>query len=98
MGQKQRILMARAVYCNPDFVIMDEATNSLDAENERLIMQQMRHFVRDRTVLIVAHRLSTIQFADNIVVLHRGRVAEQGSHAELLARKGRYYQLVKQQM
>jgi len=98
MGQKQRVLMARAVYGDPEFVIMDEATNSLDAENERTIMDGLAHFFTNRTVLIVAHRLSTIQSADNIVVLHQGKVAEQGTHAELLARRGRYHQLIKQQM
>ncbi len=98
MGQKQRILMARAIYKNPEYVFMDEATNSLDAGNETLIMDALQHFFRGRTVIIVAHRLSTIQFADNIIVLHQGEVAEQGSHEELLQRKGRYYKLVNQQL
>ncbi|SEQ97162.1 peptidase domain-containing ABC transporter [Neolewinella agarilytica] len=98
MGQKQRILMARAVYKDPEYVLMDEATNSLDAENERNIMEALQRFFHGRTVIIVAHRLSTIQFADNIIVLHKGRVAEQGSHEELLARRGRYFELIKKQM
>jgi ATP-binding cassette subfamily B protein len=98
MGQKQRILMARAIYKNTVYVFMDEATNSLDAGNETLIMDALQHFFQGRTVIIVAHRLSTIQFADNIIVLHQGEVAEQGSHDELLQRKGRYYQLINQQL
>jgi ATP-binding cassette subfamily B protein len=98
MGQKQRILMARAIYKNPEYVFMDEATNSLDAGNETLIMEALQHFFQGRTVIIVAHRLSTIQFADNIIVLHQGEVAEQGSHEELLKEKGRYYQLINQQL
>ena len=98
MGQKQRILMARAVYKDPEYVLMDEATNSLDAENERNIMEALQRFFHGRTVIIVAHRLSTIQFADNIIVLHKGQVAEQGSHDELLSRRGRYFELIKKQM
>lgn len=98
MGQKQRILMARAIYKKPEYVFMDEATNSLDAGNETKIMDALERFFCGRTVIIVAHRLSTIQFADNIIVLHQGQVAEQGSHEELLRNKGRYYQLVNQQM
>lgn len=98
MGQKQRILMARAIYKNPEYVFMDEATNSLDAGNETLIMDALQHFFKGRTVIIVAHRLSTIQFADNIIVLHQGTVAEQGTHEELLRKKGRYHQLVNQQL
>lgn len=98
MGQKQRILMARAIYKNPQYVFMDEATNSLDAGNETVIMDALQYFFRGRTVVIVAHRLSTIQFADNIIVLHEGSVAEQGSHDELLSKKGRYFQLVNQQL
>lgn len=98
MGQKQRILMARAIYKDPEFVFMDEATNALDADNEAFIMEGLQQFFRGRTTIVVAHRLSTIQFADKIVVLHKGRVVEEGSHAELLARRGRYYELVKKQM
>ena len=90
--------MARAIYKNPEYVFMDEATNSLDAGNETLIMDALQHFFQGRTVIIVAHRLSTIQFADNIIVLHQGEVAEQGSHDELLKTKGRYYQLINQQL
>ncbi len=98
MGQKQRILMARAIYKDPAYVLMDEATNSLDAENETMIMGALRRFFVRRTVIVVAHRLSTINFADNIVVLHRGQIAEQGTHDELLALRGRYYHLIQQQL
>ncbi|MEO0731764.1 MAG: ATP-binding cassette domain-containing protein, partial [Bacteroidota bacterium] len=98
MGQKQRILMARAVYKDPDYFFMDEATNSLDADNESLIMDGLRRFFHGRTVLIVAHRLSTIQFADNIVVMHKGELVEQGTHAELVAGRGKYFELINKQM
>lgn len=98
MGQKQRILMARAVYKDPAFVFMDEATNSLDADNEQVIMDNLQRFFNGRTVIVVAHRLSTIQFADNIVVLDKGRLVEQGSHRELLKQGGKYYDLIKKQM
>ena len=97
-GQKQRILIARAVYKNPEFIFLDEATNSLDASNERAIMEQMHSFYEGRTVVVVAHRLSTVCDADNIIVLDKGRVAEQGTHQELTAQKGIYYQLVKNQL
>lgn len=97
-GQKQRLLIARAVYKNPDFLILDEATNSLDAKNERMIVDNLDKFCKGRTVLVVAHRLSTVMSADQIVVLDNGRVAECGTHAELTARKGVYYSLVKNQL
>jgi len=97
-GQKQRILIARAVYKNPEFIFLDEATNSLDASNERAIMEQMHSFYEGRTVVVVAHRLSTVCDADNIIVLDKGKVAEQGTHQELTAQKGIYYQLVKNQL
>lgn len=93
-GQKQRILIARAVYKQPDFIFLDEATNSLDAANERAIVDRLADFYRGRTVVIVAHRLSTVRDADNIAVLEGGRVAESGTHEELIARRGAYYNLI----
>lgn len=97
-GQKQRVLIARAIYRNPEFIFLDEATNSLDARNEREIVENLREFYRGRTVVVVAHRLSTVRDADNIVVLDGGRIAEQGTHEELVARKGLYYKLIKNQL
>ncbi|MCL2501624.1 MAG: ATP-binding cassette domain-containing protein, partial [Bacteroidales bacterium] len=97
-GQRQRILIARAVYQNPEFIFFDEATNSLDAKNEREIMERLEKFYRGRTVVVVAHRLSTVRNADNIVVLDKGKVAEQGTHEELANRRGIYYELVKNQL
>ncbi len=97
-GQKQRILIARAVYKNPEYVFFDEATNSLDASNERIIMDRLSEFFQEKTIVIVAHRLSTVRNADNIIVLEKGRVAESGTHSELTARKGLYYELVKNQL
>lgn len=97
-GQKQRILIARAVYKNPAYLFFDEATNALDANNERVIVENLNHFFRGRTVVVVAHRLSTVANADQIVVLDQGRIIEQGSHYELASRQGAYYQLVKNQL
>lgn len=97
-GQKQRILIARAVYKNPRFVFFDEATNALDTTNERQIMQQLSQFLKTRTTVVVAHRLSTVQTADNIVVVDGGRIVEQGTHHDLLNRRGHYYTLVKNQL
>lgn len=97
-GQKQRILIARAVYRNPEFIFFDEATSSLDANNEMEIMQNLKDFYKGKTVIIIAHRLSTVKDADNIIVLDKGYVAEQGTHAELAALKGKYYRLVKNQL
>ena len=97
-GQKQRILIARAVYKNPEFVFLDEATNALDANNEKMIMENLGKFLQERTSVVVAHRLSTVRNADNIIVLDKGIIAEQGTHAELLARQGAYYRLVKNQL
>jgi len=97
-GQRQRILIARAVYKNPEFLFLDEATNALDANNERTIMQHLERFFKGRTVVVVAHRLSTVKRADQIVVLHKGCIVEKGTHQELTALKGAYYNLVKNQL
>ena len=97
-GQKQRILIARAVYKNPDFIFLDEATNSLDANNERRIVDNLDSFYRGKTVVIVAHRLSTVRNADRIVVIDHGKVVETGNHETLTAKHGAYYHLVKNQL
>jgi ATP-binding cassette subfamily B protein len=97
-GQKQRILIARAVYKEPDFVFLDEATNSLDANNETAIMNNLADFLKGKTVVVVAHRLSTVRNADQIVVLDKGCITEIGTHAELTARKKDYYRLVRNQL
>lgn len=97
-GQKQRILIARAIYKDADYIFFDEATNSLDANNERFIMEQLHAFFRHKTVVIVAHRLSTVRNADNIVVLDKGRITEQGRHEQLIAQKGAYFELIKNQL
>lgn len=97
-GQKQRILIARAVYKNPDFIFLDEATNALDAKNEREIVENLTRFYRGRTVIVVAHRLSTVKNADEIIVLDKGVVAETGNHLSLTEKKGVYYNLVKNQL
>ena len=97
-GQRQRLLIARAVYKNPSFLFLDEATSSLDATNESIILHNLEQFLTDRTVVVVAHRLSTVRKADNIVVLHHGRIVEQGPHEALVAARGHYYTLVKNQL
>lgn len=97
-GQRQRILIARAVYKNPEFIFLDEATNALDANNEKEIMEQLHTFYQGKTVVVVAHRLSTVRDADKIVVLDKGRVAEEGTHTELTEKRGIYYKLVKNQL
>jgi ATP-binding cassette, subfamily B, bacterial len=97
-GQKQRILIARAVYKNPQYIFFDEATNALDANNEKTILENLNEFFKDKTVVVVAHRLSTVKNADNIIVLDNGEITEQGTHEELAMKRGEYYQLVKNQL
>lgn len=97
-GQKQRILIARAIYRNPDYLFFDEATNALDANNERIIIENMNEFFKGKTVIIVAHRLSTVKNADQIVVLEKGKIVEKGDHESLTRKKGAYYELVKNQL
>jgi ATP-binding cassette subfamily B protein len=97
-GQRQRLLIARAVYKDPEYIFFDEATNSLDANNERIIMDNLSEFFRGRTVIVVAHRLSTVSKADNIILLDKGHIIEQGTHQQLTALKGGYYELVKNQL
>ncbi len=97
-GQKQRILIARAVYKNPKYIFFDEATSALDANNEKVIMENLQEFYEGKTVVVVAHRLSTVKNADQIIVLEDGKIIEQGSHDELTAKKGSYYTLVKNQL
>ena len=97
-GQKQRILIARAAYKNPDYIFLDEATNSLDANNERSIVENLDKFYKGKTVVIVAHRLSTVKNADQIVVIDQGKVVEIGNHESLTTKRGAYYNLVKNQL
>lgn len=97
-GQKQRILIARAVYKNPHYIFFDEATSALDAENEKTIHDNLQSFFKGKTVLIIAHRLSTVKKADQIIVLKNGQIVEQGNHQQLTANKGEYYNLVKNQL
>lgn len=97
-GQRQRLLIARAVYKNPEFLFFDEATNALDANNEKEIMEHLDTFYQGKTVVVVAHRLSTVKNADKIVVLDKGAIAEEGTHRELTEKRGLYYQLVKNQL
>ncbi|NAW49925.1 ATP-binding cassette domain-containing protein [Elizabethkingia argentiflava] len=97
-GQKQRMLIARAVYKNPHFIFFDEATSALDAENEKIIHDHLQSFFKGKTVMIVAHRLSTVKHADQIIVLKHGQIVEQGKHQELIRQKGDYYHLVKNQL
>ena len=97
-GQRQRLLIARAVYKNPQFLFFDEATNALDANNERVIVDNLAQFFQNRTVVVVAHRLSTVKNADQIVVMEKGEIVELGNHQELTALRGKYYELVKNQL
>lgn len=97
-GQKQRILIARAVYKNPHYIFFDEATSALDAENEKIIHNNLQSFFKGKTVLIIAHRLSTVKNADQIIVLKNGKIVEKGTHQELVALKNEYFNLVKNQL
>ena len=97
-GQKQRLLIARSVYKNPKFLFFDEATSALDANNEKVIMEKLNTFFADKTAVVIAHRLSTVKNAHQIVVLDKGRIIEKGNHEELIALKGNYYHLVKNQL
>jgi ATP-binding cassette subfamily B protein len=97
-GQKQRILIARSVYKDPDFIFFDEATNALDARNEKTIMKNLGSFFKGKTVVVVAHRLSTVKDADQIVVLEKGEIVEKGTHKELVKMKGAYFNLIKDQL
>jgi ATP-binding cassette subfamily B protein len=97
-GQKQRLLIARVIYKNPDIIIFDEATNSLDANNEKVIVENLADFFEGKTVIVVAHRLSTVRSADQIIVLDSGRITETGDHESLIAKRGAYYNLVRNQL
>ncbi len=97
-GQRQRLIIARAIYKNPEFIIFDEATNSLDATNELNILNSLHTFFKGKTAIIVAHRLSTIRNADNIVVLSHGTIVEQGTHTQLLSNRKEYYSLIRNQV
>ncbi|NLR78209.1 peptidase domain-containing ABC transporter [Chitinophaga eiseniae] len=97
-GQRQRLLIARAIYKNPQYLFFDEATNALDANNEKAIVENLERFFHGRTVVVVAHRLSTVKNAHKIIVLHNGKIVEEGTHASLTESKGMYYELVKNQL
>jgi ATP-binding cassette subfamily B protein len=97
-GQKQRILIARAIYKNPDYLFFDEATNSLDAKNERIIVENINTFFKNKTMIIVAHRLSTVKNADQIIVIDTGKIIEKGTHDELIKIKGKYFELIQNQL
>ena len=97
-GQKQRLFIARAVYKSPEYILFDEATSALDANNEKIIMENLEQFFKGKTAVVIAHRLSTVKNADKIIVLDKGKVVEEGNHKELVALKGEYYRLVKNQL
>jgi ATP-binding cassette subfamily B protein len=97
-GQSQRILLARAIYKNPSYLFLDEATSSLDANNEKIVIENLNWYFKGRTVVIIAHRLSTVKYADQLIVLDNGEVVEIGSHIDLTYKKGVYYTLVKNQL
>ena len=96
-GQRQRLAIARAILMNAPVLILDEATSALDAESEQLVQRAIANLVRDRTTIVIAHRLSTVRRADNIVVMEAGRIIEQGTHKDLLARGGQYQKLYEMQ-
>jgi ATP-binding cassette subfamily B protein len=97
-GQKQRLFIARAVYKSPDYIFFDEATSALDANNEKIIIENLEQFFKGKTAIVIAHRLSTVKHADKIIVLDKGCVVEEGSHTELVSKKGEYYRLIKNQL
>lgn len=97
-GQKQRILIARAVYKNPEFILFDEATSALDAKNEKTIIENLNNFLKEKTAIVIAHRLSTVKNADKIIVLEDGKIIEEGTHLELVSLKGVYFNLIKNQL
>ena len=97
-GQKQRILISRAVYKDPPFLFFDEATNSLDANNEKVILENLSKFYKGKTVIVVAHRLSTVMNADRIVVISNSKIVEEGTHEELTILQKEYFNLVKNQL
>lgn len=97
-GEKQRIMIARAIYKQPSYIMLDEATSSLDAETERQITENLSALCKERTMLVIAHRLSTVKNADNIIVLRHGKVVEEGTHQQLVALHGYYYELVRNQL
>lgn len=97
-GQRQRVLIARAVYKNPQYIFFDEATSSLDAENEKIIHDNLQSFFEGKTVVVIAHRLSTVKNADQIIVLKHGKIVEKGNHEVLVNRRGDYFNLVKNQL
>jgi ATP-binding cassette subfamily B protein len=97
-GHEQRLIIARAIYKNPYYLFFDEATSALDANNEKIIMENLSEFLKGKTSIIVAHRLSTVKNADNIIVLQNGEIVEQGSHEELTYNRGKYYELIKNQL
>ncbi len=97
-GQKQRLLIARAVYRNPDYLLFDEATSALDTNNEKVIMEHLNEFFKEKTVVVIAHRLSTVKNAHQIIVMDKGAIMEMGNHEELIQKKGHYYSLVKNQL
>src|SRR4029453_7377742 len=97
-GQRQRVALARAILKNAPILLLDEATSALDAESERLVQEALRRFTRDRTTLVIAHRLSTVQRADLICLMDQGRIVETGKHAELIARDGAYARLCRSQV
>ena len=97
-GQKQRLLIARAVYKDPEYLFFDEATNALDANNEKTILENLNSFFKGKTVIVVAHRLSTVKNANQIIVLHNGEITEIGTHESLTSKRGEYFNLVKNQL